>query len=67
MVQGESDEDRGVRREFEDLVNMAPKELEDWLATDESKEVGRPKDGRRRAVLAHELGPRSVEVTPVSD
>ena len=45
MVQGESDEDRGVRREFEDLVNMAPKELEDGLATDESKDVGRPKDG----------------------
>ncbi|WP_281980891.1 DUF3140 domain-containing protein [Thalassorhabdomicrobium marinisediminis] len=26
--------------EWRDLVNMAPKEIEDWLATDESKSVG---------------------------
>jgi NOL1/NOP2/fmu family ribosome biogenesis protein len=29
-----------IRREFEDVVNMAPKELERWLETDESKSVG---------------------------
>ena len=37
----ETVEQRDVRREFEDLVNMAPKELEELLATDESKEVRR--------------------------
>ena len=29
-----------VRRDFGDAVNMSPSELEDWLATDESKSVG---------------------------
>jgi hypothetical protein len=29
-----------VRADFDDAVNMAPKELEDWLETDRSKEVG---------------------------
>jgi hypothetical protein len=38
----ESDED--VEREFGDLVNMTPKQLERWLETDESRSVGQ-KDG----------------------
>ena len=84
----ETAEQRDVRREFEDLVNMAPKELEESLATDESKEGGWQKgggesvghdSGRRivrlrrtkvdvpMAVLAHELGPRSVAPRPFSD
>src|SRR4051812_19089809 len=29
-----------VRTDFDDAVNMAPKELEEWLETDRSKEVG---------------------------
>jgi hypothetical protein len=33
-----------LRREFEDAVNMAPKELENWLQTEESRAVGQ-KDG----------------------
>jgi hypothetical protein len=39
---------------FEDAVNMTPKELEDWLQTDESQSVGQgdgeskgPQSGRR--------------------
>lgn len=36
----ESDEQTHVRREFEELVNMAPAELEHWLSTDESRQVG---------------------------
>ncbi|ETX14064.1 DNA-binding protein [Roseivivax halodurans JCM 10272] len=31
--------------EWQDLVNMNPKELEDWLGTEESKEVGDSEDG----------------------
>ena len=34
-----------IRREFGELVNMAPKQLEDWLATDESKASGQKTDG----------------------
>ncbi len=47
-----------VREDFEDAVNMAPKELEDWLETDESKEVGW---GEGESV-GHESGRRIVEI-----
>ena len=65
----ESDEDREIRREFEDLVNMAPKELEEWLATDESKEVGWPKDGGGGESVGHDSGRRIVKLrrTEVDD
>jgi hypothetical protein len=29
-----------ARRAFDEAVNMSPKELEDWLASDRSREVG---------------------------
>jgi hypothetical protein len=51
-----SDDD--TRKAFEDAVNMAPKELEDWLATDESKEVGWG-DGES---VGHESGRRIVAI-----
>jgi len=56
----ETDEQRDVRREFEDLVNMAPKELEEWLATDESKEVGWQKGGGES--VGHDSGRRIVKL-----
>ena len=34
------DERVEIRKEFRDVVNMAPSDLEDWLATDDSKSVG---------------------------
>lgn len=37
MDQGQREQ---VRQEFGEAVNMTPKELERWLATDESKSVG---------------------------
>jgi hypothetical protein len=56
-----SDSDRHeVLRRFEDAVNMAPKELEDWLATDESRSVG-DKDGGGEAT-GHRMGRRIVEL-----
>lgn len=36
MVKNKND----VYRKFYDLVNLSPGELEDWLETEESKEVG---------------------------
>lgn len=47
-----------VREDFADAVNMAPKELEDWLETDESKQVGW---GEGESV-GHESGRRIVEI-----
>lgn len=56
---GETDEQQAIRREFDDLVNMAPRELEDWLKTDESQQVGWGKDGGGESV-GHESGQRIV-------
>ena len=47
-----------VHAEFADAVNMAPKELEDWLQTDESKDVGW---GEGESV-GHESGRRIVAI-----
>ena len=44
--------------EWKDLVNMAPKELEDWLETDESKSVGQ---GSGEST-GHKSGRRIVEI-----
>ena len=45
--------------EWGDLVNMAPKELEDWLETDESKSVGQSDGGE---AVGHKSGRRIVEI-----
>jgi len=42
-------------------VNMTPKQLETWLATDESQSVGQHKDGESEAV-GHEMGRHIVEL-----
>ena len=49
-----------VRSEFSERVNMTPKELEDWLETDESQAVGQ-KDGAGESV-GHESGRRIVAI-----
>ena len=46
--------------EWQDLVNMAPKELEDWLETEESQEVG--DSGGEGESTGHESGRRIVEI-----
>jgi hypothetical protein len=51
--------------EFREAVNMTPKELEDWLETDESKAVGQKsggEDGREGESTGHESGRRIVEL-----
>ena len=45
--------------EWKELVNMAPKELEDWLETEESKSVGDSGDG---SSTGHASGERIVEI-----
>ena len=49
-----SKSDKQVIEEFDEAVNMSRKELEDWLETEESKEVGQ-KDGASES-KGHESG-----------
>ena len=49
-----------VIADFDEVVNMTAKELEEWLETDESKSVGQS-DGRG-ASKGHESGRRIVEI-----
>lgn len=56
-----SEEERDeVRRDFDDAVNMTPKELEDWLETDESQSVGQ--DSGDGEATGHKMGRRIVEL-----
>ena len=45
---------------FKDKVNMAPKELEDWLETEESKSVGQ--DSGDGEAIGHKSGEKIVEI-----
>ena len=54
------DDQQETYEQFHDVVNMSPKELEDWLATDESQEVGQKDDGGEST--GHESGRRIVEI-----
>ena len=48
-----------VYSDFMDAVNMAPKELEEWLDTEESKSVGDSDNGES---TGHRSGRRIVEI-----
>jgi hypothetical protein len=50
-----------TRREFRDAVNMTPKQLENWLGTDESKDVGQKSGGDSESV-GHRSGRRIIEL-----
>ena len=57
-----ADDDRDtIRREFGEAVNMTPKELDDWLQTDESQAVGQ-KTGGSDESTGHESGRRIGEL-----
>ena len=47
-------------QEFRDVVNMTPKELESWLDTDESSEVGQKSSGGES--VGHRSGRRIIEL-----
>ncbi|MFC4494759.1 DUF3140 domain-containing protein [Streptomyces ovatisporus] len=47
-----------VLADFDDAVNMSADELEDWLATDESKSAGQHRDGEEST--GHASGRRIV-------
>ncbi|MEV7398453.1 DUF3140 domain-containing protein [Aeromicrobium sp. NPDC092404] len=55
-----SEDDQTIRQEFHDAVNMSPQELEDWLETDESREVGQKSGGGEST--GHASGRRIVDL-----
>jgi len=57
MASGKTHEE--IWDEWRDLVNMAPRELEDWLETDQSKSVGDTQDGES---TGHKSGRRIVTI-----
>lgn len=55
-----NDEQEQIYDQFNDLVNMQPKEIEEWLETDESQSVGYSEDGEE--AVGHKSGRRIVEI-----
>jgi hypothetical protein len=55
---GDNDE---TAKEFHDAVNMTASELEKWLETDESKDVGQKSDGGGEST-GHASGRRIIEL-----
>jgi hypothetical protein len=58
-MSGKDDEERkDTIKEFGDAVNMTPRALEKWLATEDSKSVGQSEDGGES--VGHASGRRIV-------
>ncbi len=55
-----SDKRQSTYDQFYDLVNMQPKELEEWLETEKSKSVGDADSGES---TGHKSGRKIVEIT----
>ncbi|KQU29586.1 DUF3140 domain-containing protein [Rhodococcus sp. 05-2254-5] len=55
-----ADDDSDIKTEFDDLVNMTAKELDEFLGTNDSKDVGQKKEGGEST--GHESGRRIVEI-----
>lgn len=53
-------EEQEILHNFQSVVNMSPKELESWLKTDESQQVGQ-KDGDEEST-GHESGRHIVKL-----
>ena len=56
-----SDDRKQLIDEFHQVVNMAPKELEEWLNRDDSREVGQKDEGGGESV-GHASGRRIVKL-----
>lgn len=54
-----SDEEGQIYSKFRDCLNMQPKELEDWLDSEESKSVG---DNDDRESTGHRSGRRIIDI-----
>lgn len=58
----QADEHDEVYRNFNTLVNMAPRELEDWLGTEASRSVGDRGDDEEAESTGHRSGRRIVQI-----
>ncbi|KPP82422.1 Protein of unknown function [Erythrobacter sp. HL-111] len=58
----DAEERQEVYETFRDRVNMAPRELEEWLETEESKSVGISADGEGGESKGHRSGRMIVEI-----
>ncbi len=56
----ENEEQKNIRQEFNDNVNMAPKELEEWLKTEDSKSVGQ--DSGDGEAIGHKSGKKIIKI-----
>lgn len=56
----EREEQQKMRKEFFKNVNMAPKELEKWLKTEESKSVGQ--DSGDGEAIGHKSGKKIIKI-----
>ncbi|EMI43431.1 DUF3140 domain-containing protein [Rhodopirellula sp. SWK7] len=56
-----SAENEQTYQDFYDLVNMQPKEIEDWLETEQSQSVGHTRDGEDESV-GHQSGAKIIEI-----
>jgi hypothetical protein len=57
---GEDQEQKDTIQEFRNVVNMTPKELEEWLQTEASQSVGQ-KEGNSESI-GHQSGKRIIEI-----
>jgi hypothetical protein len=64
----DDDEKKSIRDDFHDAVNMTPHELEQWLETDDAKEVGQKSSDGAESV-GHDSGRKIVSIlrTKVAD
>jgi hypothetical protein len=53
--------DDDVQKEFDQIVNMTPTELDKWLKSDDSKSVGFKHEGESESV-GHESGHRIIAI-----
>ena len=56
----DEEEQKALRREFHENVNMAPKELEEWLQTEESRSVGQ--DSGDGESIGHKSGKHIIRI-----
>lgn len=55
------DDNKGIRTEFGDAVNMTASQIDKWLDTDESKSVGQTKDGDSEST-GHKSGKKIIDI-----
>lgn len=60
MTDHQADEHKTIIAKFEEAVNMSPKELETWLKTKESQDVGQKKEGNES--IGHQSGQQIIEI-----